>query len=110
MLSREFIGESQLSPQRLVKAILNTVPQAGEIWFYGSRARGDHRETSDWDILVMVPDAIVGSDFMDIQIALDKLSQKFADHDIQAGHSWTGLYREAQQEGRLLWRQSESTS
>lgn len=26
------------------------------VWLFGSRARGDHRPDSDWDILVIVPD------------------------------------------------------
>ncbi|MBZ9738413.1 nucleotidyltransferase domain-containing protein [Mesorhizobium sp. CO1-1-4] len=26
------------------------------IWLFGSRARGDHRPDSDWDILVALPD------------------------------------------------------
>jgi predicted nucleotidyltransferase len=27
-----------------------------EIWLFGSRARGDHRPDSDWDLLVVLPD------------------------------------------------------
>ncbi len=27
-----------------------------EIWLYGSRARGTHSSTSDWDLLIVVPD------------------------------------------------------
>ena len=27
-----------------------------QVWLFGSRARGDARPTSDWDILVVVPD------------------------------------------------------
>ncbi|MFX0543832.1 nucleotidyltransferase family protein [Roseovarius sp. S4756] len=30
--------------------------QAAEIWLFGSRARGDNREDSDYDILVVIPD------------------------------------------------------
>jgi predicted nucleotidyltransferase len=26
------------------------------VWLFGSRARGDHRPDSDWDILVALPD------------------------------------------------------
>ena len=29
---------------------------AEEIWLFGSRARGDHRPDSDWDILVVARD------------------------------------------------------
>lgn len=28
-----------------------------EVWLFGSRARGDHRDDSDWDILLVVPDS-----------------------------------------------------
>ena len=27
-----------------------------EVWLFGSRARGDHRPDSDWDVLAVVPD------------------------------------------------------
>jgi predicted nucleotidyltransferase len=30
---------------------------AEQIWLFGSRARGDARPTSDWDLLVVVPDS-----------------------------------------------------
>ncbi|WRH64360.1 MAG: nucleotidyltransferase domain-containing protein [Fuscovulum sp.] len=29
---------------------------AEEVWLFGSRARGDHRPDSDWDILAILPD------------------------------------------------------
>lgn len=29
--------------------------QASEVWLFGSRARGDARPGSDWDILVVIP-------------------------------------------------------
>lgn len=33
-----------------------------QIWLFGSRARGDARPTSDWDLLVVVPDDAGESD------------------------------------------------
>lgn len=42
----------------IVRNILGTeIPQAS-VWCFGSRARGDHRETSDLDLLLQAPDAI----------------------------------------------------
>lgn len=29
---------------------------AEEVWLFGSRARGDHRPDSDWDLLAILPD------------------------------------------------------
>ena len=35
------------------------------IWLFGSRARGDARPDSDWDLLVIVPDCPEPADFDD---------------------------------------------
>ena len=43
----------QLAP--LVSAVRATFKPA-EIWLFGSRARGDSRPDSDWDLLVVLPD------------------------------------------------------
>ena len=38
-----------------IKAGINTQDPDAEIYLYGSRARGDHNENSDWDILIITP-------------------------------------------------------
>jgi predicted nucleotidyltransferase len=43
--------------QRLIEAILARW-RAEEIWLFGSRARGEARPNSDWDLLVVVPDEL----------------------------------------------------
>lgn len=52
-------GNEQISRQELLTrikaAVLAVVPEA-EVSLYGSRARGDAHEESDWDILVLLPD------------------------------------------------------
>lgn len=35
-----------------IQAVLRPV----DIWLFGSRARGDHRADSDWDLLAVLPD------------------------------------------------------
>lgn len=105
MRAQEFIVQDKNKEfERLVADILEIAPQAYEIWFYGSRARGDHKPSSDYDILVMIPDSIVGGDFLDLQLALEKLSAKYNNFDVQASHSWNMISRSAREEGRLIWK------
>jgi len=30
------------------------IPKGGQVWLYGSRARGDFHDGSDWDLLVLI--------------------------------------------------------
>ena len=34
-----------------------------EVWIFGSRARGDHRDDSDWDVMLLFADDAPGSVF-----------------------------------------------
>jgi hypothetical protein len=79
------------------------MPIAQEIWFHGSRATGKHRKNSDTDILVVVPDDLVGDQYLGVVRILQKLSRHFDNYDIQPTKSGTNIHRIAQEEGRLLW-------
>ena len=39
---------------RLQKVARNVVPAGGQVWLYGSRARGNATPDSDWDILILL--------------------------------------------------------
>jgi predicted nucleotidyltransferase len=45
-----------LSPLKTLLARIQDQYHPQEVWLFGSRARGDARPTSDWDLLVVVSD------------------------------------------------------
>jgi predicted nucleotidyltransferase len=45
--------------QKVKRSVHEIDPQA-EIWLFGSRARGDAREDSDWDFLVLTQNDLSG--------------------------------------------------
>jgi len=103
MRSIEFITEGKRPGKSLVDAIQKVMPVAQEIWFHGSRATGSHRRNSDTDILVVVPDDLVGDQYLAVVRILQKLSTYFDNYDIQPAKAGTNIHRIAQEEGRLLW-------
>jgi len=44
--------------EKIIQLIRETgrkvVPPGGQVWLYGSRARGDAHEGSDWDLLILL--------------------------------------------------------
>lgn len=50
------------------------VPQGGKVLLYGSRARGDAKEGSDWDLLILLPkDRVKNEDFDTVAFPLIEL-------------------------------------
>jgi predicted nucleotidyltransferase len=105
--------------EAIVRDIVEAMPDAIEIWFHGSRARGDHKRNSDWDILVIVAD---GTDPHDSVERLKPLNpprrlddRKRAELDIQA--AWESDKTQsasvaywAVEEGRMLYERPEPTA
>lgn len=51
------------------------LPEGAVIWLFGSRARGDNRRDSDWDVLVLLnrDGRATGKDYDDIGYPLNEL-------------------------------------
>ena len=97
------VAEGKQPGKAVTDAILKVMPVAQEIWFHGSRATGKHRRNSDTDILVVVPDDLVGDQYLATVRTLQKLSSIFDNYDLQPTKSGTNIHRIAQEEGQLLW-------
>jgi predicted nucleotidyltransferase len=104
------VAEGKQPGQPVVDAILKVMPIAQEIWFHGSRATTSHRKNSDTDILVIVPDDLVGDQYLGAVRILQKLSSIFDNYDIQPTKSGTNIHRIAQEEGRLLWSNKQAVA
>lgn len=49
---------------KLRSVAVSVIPQGGKVILYGSRARGDAKNNSDWDLLVLLDkDALVQTDY-----------------------------------------------
>ena len=46
-----------LRPLEVLLARIEEKYHPEQVWLFGSRARGDARPTSDWDLFIVVPDA-----------------------------------------------------
>lgn len=51
--------------KRIIQKIQETgrkvIPEGGQVWLYGSHARGDARDDSDWDLLILLHQQAVTS-------------------------------------------------
>lgn len=87
--------------------------RAEEIILFGSRARGDHHEDSDWDLLIIVPD---GADTSRVSRgALMELTRHtgIEPHPVRRStferrkHWLASLSRTAIEEGVSVWRPAD---
>lgn len=94
----------------LTKTIRSVTPEA-KVILYGSRARGNAKEDSDWDILVILDKDIIHSDdFDNISYPVYELGWRFGKHfstKIYTTKEWekrsfTPFYKTIEKEGILL--------
>jgi predicted nucleotidyltransferase len=96
-------NESEKSFPNIVDTIVKNIPNVNEIYFHGSRAIGKGKRKSDWDILVIVDDSVVGRDYINTVFALQNIAKKFKNFDIQPSKANNHISRIAKEEGKLLY-------
>lgn len=96
----------------LIKKNVHEVDATAEVWLYGSRARGEAREDSDWDVLVLSQKEQLTfkeeEQFMDhicdLMVLTGQAIQLFAygSKDWYSRHAVTPFYQSVQSEAILL--------
>lgn len=65
---------------KMRKVAMKTMPPGGRLWLYGSRARGDATEQSDWDLLIILDKPkLEQSDYDNISFPLTELGWETGD-------------------------------
>ena len=98
--------------QNLIKQNVHEVEPTAQVWLYGSRVRGQAREDSDWDVLVLSAKDRLSfreeEQFMDhicdLIVKTGQAIQLFAygAKDWHARHAITPFYQSVQSEAILL--------
>lgn len=61
------INNRRINLEALKTIAKQVLPSGGQAWLYGSRARGDNHDDSDWDLLILLDkDRISNSDYDNI--------------------------------------------
>lgn len=96
--------------QAVKKQVCEVDPQA-EVWLFGSRARGDAREDSDWDFLVLTAepaDKHLKNQLRDYLFEIELSSAKVIGSIIHSKRGWeedygvTPLYRNIKRDNKLV--------
>ncbi len=96
--------------QEVKRSVREIDPQA-EIWLFGSRARGDARDDSDWDFLVLTEkpvDRNLKNQLRDYLFDVELQSEKVIGSIIHSRREWeedfgvTPLYRNIKRDGKSI--------
>ncbi len=96
--------------ESIKKAVLEVEPEA-KVMLFGSRARGDYREDSDWDVLIVVPNdvGIKGEEkfihrLFEVELKFEQAISAFifARKEWEGRQTITPFYQNIQQEGIAL--------
>jgi predicted nucleotidyltransferase len=94
-----------------VKELVKAIDPEAEVILFGSRARGDARDDSDWDILILTPKAVTlkieqvfRHKLFEVELEYGQAISTFvfSKSDWDGKHRVTPLYRSVKAEGILI--------
>jgi len=94
-----------------IKETVQSIEPQSEIILFGSRARGDHGEESDWDVLILTPNSVSLKEEQKFRHKLFELELQFGQaistlvksrKEWENKHQVTPLYKNILQEGISL--------
>ncbi len=101
--------------QNIIKKIrqkVNELDNSAEVILYGSRARGDNKNDSDWDILILLNRKNVDKDTeqafrhhlfdLELEIGSPISVYVYSKHDWEGKYSVTPLFKSIKNEGILI--------
>ncbi len=89
-------SNTQSNHEKVLASLKQASVKYSGVWFYGSRARGDHNSDSDWDYLVVLHDDC-HANYIDYVQLITKLAP-FPNADLQPK-----LARSCEGEGSVGW-------
>ncbi len=72
------VANDKMILSKLSEEARKVTPKGGHVWLYGSRARGDAKDDSDWDILILLDKKKISTeDFEEVAYPLVRLGWDF---------------------------------
>jgi uncharacterized protein len=97
---------------QLIRQKVNEIDNTAEVILYGSRARGDNRRDSDWDVMILLKrkdvDKKVEQTFrhhlldIELEIGVPVSVFVYSKSDWEGKYSITPLFRSIEKEGILI--------
>ena len=104
------LADNQTISSQIKTAVLSVDP-AAEVILFGSRARGDSKKDSDWDVLILI-DSVVTANIertfryrlFDLELETGEVFSTFVNNkkDWNTRHKVTPFYRSIKKEGVRL--------
>lgn len=98
--------------QSIKETLQETIPLGGRVLLFGSRARGEARTDSDWDILILIDKEKIGHDDFDkyafplIELGWNigtEITPLLYTYQDWQKRSFTPFFKNVEQEGIELW-------